>query len=166
MGVEVPQVRKSRRRKPKGGQLSLRAIAGELAALGHLNEREKLFNPKSIAVMLATYPATTAFRLRQPRKPNALRGNGQRRIRRVERPCEPHSLSSHSSLPPRQESTHAIIDQCVWYKISGRSVIGNYSDKLSSRTSYILCVSVRRSTRLGLVMSWLTSSTATILRRD
>lgn len=42
-------VRKLRRRKPKGGQMSLRAIASELAALGHLNERGKLFNPKSIA---------------------------------------------------------------------------------------------------------------------
>ena len=48
----VALARKLRRKKPKGGQLSLRAIAGELAALGHLNERGKQFNPKSIAVMV------------------------------------------------------------------------------------------------------------------
>jgi DNA invertase Pin-like site-specific DNA recombinase len=48
----VALARKLRRKKPKGGQLSLRAIAGEVAALGHLNERGKLFNPKSIAAML------------------------------------------------------------------------------------------------------------------
>lgn len=48
----VALARKLRRKKPKGGQLSLRAIAGELAALGHLNERGKQFNPKSIAAML------------------------------------------------------------------------------------------------------------------
>ena len=49
----VALARKLRRKKPKGGQLSLRAIAGELATHGHLNERGKLFNPKSIAAMLA-----------------------------------------------------------------------------------------------------------------
>ncbi len=37
-----------RKRKP-----SLRAISAELAAQGHLNERGKPFNPKSVAVMLA-----------------------------------------------------------------------------------------------------------------
>ena len=41
------------RKKPKGGKLSLRAIAAELAAQGFLNERGKAFNPKSIAAMLA-----------------------------------------------------------------------------------------------------------------
>ena len=41
------------RKKPKGGRLSLRAIAGELAAQGYLNERGKPFNPKSVAAMLA-----------------------------------------------------------------------------------------------------------------
>jgi DNA invertase Pin-like site-specific DNA recombinase len=41
-----------RRRKPKGGQMSLRAISAELAAQGHLNERGKPFNPNSIAAML------------------------------------------------------------------------------------------------------------------
>src|SRR5271165_2895712 len=41
------------RRKPKGGKMSLRAVSAELAAQGHLNERGKPFNPKSVAVMLA-----------------------------------------------------------------------------------------------------------------
>jgi DNA invertase Pin-like site-specific DNA recombinase len=41
------------RKKPKGGKLSLRAIAAELAAHGFLNERGKAFNPKSVAAMLA-----------------------------------------------------------------------------------------------------------------
>ena len=41
------------RKKPKGGKLSLRAIAAELAAQGFLNERGKAFNPKSVAAMLA-----------------------------------------------------------------------------------------------------------------
>jgi DNA invertase Pin-like site-specific DNA recombinase len=48
----VAIARKLRRRKPKGGQLSLRAVASELAALGHLNERGMQFNPKSVAAML------------------------------------------------------------------------------------------------------------------
>ena len=47
----VALARKLRKKKPKGGQLSLRAIAVELAVLGHLNERGKQFNPKSIAAM-------------------------------------------------------------------------------------------------------------------
>src|ERR1700733_7236169 len=42
-----------RRRKPKAGRLSLRAISAELAAQGHLNEHGKPFNPNSIASMLA-----------------------------------------------------------------------------------------------------------------
>jgi hypothetical protein len=42
------------RRKPKGGKLSLRAISAELAAQGHLNERGRAFNPKSVASMLAS----------------------------------------------------------------------------------------------------------------
>jgi DNA invertase Pin-like site-specific DNA recombinase len=41
------------RKKPKGGRLSLRAISAALAEQGHLNERGKPFNPKSVAVMLA-----------------------------------------------------------------------------------------------------------------
>ena len=40
------------RKKPKGGKLSLRAIAAELAAQGHLNERGKPFAAKSVASML------------------------------------------------------------------------------------------------------------------
>jgi DNA invertase Pin-like site-specific DNA recombinase len=43
------------RKKPKGGSLSLRAIAAELAAQGFLNERGKAFNPKSVAAMLAAH---------------------------------------------------------------------------------------------------------------
>jgi DNA invertase Pin-like site-specific DNA recombinase len=42
------------RKKPKGGKLSLRAIAAELAARGFVNERGRPFNPKSIAAMLAS----------------------------------------------------------------------------------------------------------------
>jgi DNA invertase Pin-like site-specific DNA recombinase len=42
------------RKKPKGGKLSLRAIAAEMAARGVLNERGKPFNPKSISVLLAS----------------------------------------------------------------------------------------------------------------
>ncbi|MFO1132202.1 MAG: recombinase family protein [Hyphomicrobiales bacterium] len=39
-------------RKPKGGVLSLRAIAAKLTAEGHVNEGGLPFNPKSIAAML------------------------------------------------------------------------------------------------------------------
>ncbi len=42
------------RKKPKGGRLSLRAIAAELAARGFLNERGRPFNPKSVAAILAS----------------------------------------------------------------------------------------------------------------
>ena len=41
------------RKKPKGGQLSLRAISAELAAQGFVNERGKPFHHKSVAAMLA-----------------------------------------------------------------------------------------------------------------
>jgi DNA invertase Pin-like site-specific DNA recombinase len=41
------------RKKPKGGQLSLRAISAELEARGYLNERGKSFHHKSVAAMLA-----------------------------------------------------------------------------------------------------------------
>jgi DNA invertase Pin-like site-specific DNA recombinase len=40
------------RKKPKGGQLSLRAVSAEMAAQGFLNERGRPFNHKSVAVML------------------------------------------------------------------------------------------------------------------
>ena len=48
----VALVKALRRRKPKGGHMSLRAISAELAAQGHLNERGKPFNPNSISAML------------------------------------------------------------------------------------------------------------------
>jgi len=48
----VALARKLRRRKPKGGQLSLRGVASELAARGFLNERGKPYAAKSIASML------------------------------------------------------------------------------------------------------------------
>ena len=40
------------RKKPKGGKMSLRAVAAAMAAQGYLNERGRPFNPKSIATML------------------------------------------------------------------------------------------------------------------
>jgi len=42
------------RKKPKGGKLSLRAVAAEIAARGHLNEGGNPFNPKSVSVLLAS----------------------------------------------------------------------------------------------------------------
>ena len=48
----VDLARKLRRRRPKGGQLSLRAVARELAARGFLNERGKPYAAKSVANML------------------------------------------------------------------------------------------------------------------
>jgi hypothetical protein len=51
----ITLARKLRRKKPKGGQLSLRAIANKLAILGHFNERGKPFNPKSIAAMITPF---------------------------------------------------------------------------------------------------------------
>jgi DNA invertase Pin-like site-specific DNA recombinase len=47
------------RKKPKGGKLSLRAIAAEMAARGILSERGKPFNPKSVSVLLASCGAST-----------------------------------------------------------------------------------------------------------
>jgi DNA invertase Pin-like site-specific DNA recombinase len=41
------------RKKPKGGKASLRAISAAMAEQGHLNERGRPFNPKSVASMLA-----------------------------------------------------------------------------------------------------------------
>jgi hypothetical protein len=41
------------RKRPKGGKMSLRAVAAEMAARDVLNERGKPFNAKSVAVMLA-----------------------------------------------------------------------------------------------------------------
>jgi DNA invertase Pin-like site-specific DNA recombinase len=48
----VAIARKLRRRKPKAGQLSLRAVSKELAARGYFNERGRAFAAKSIASML------------------------------------------------------------------------------------------------------------------
>ena len=51
---EVVKLAKSlRRRRPKGGQRSLRAIATELAAAGHLNERGTAYTAKTVASMLS-----------------------------------------------------------------------------------------------------------------
>jgi DNA invertase Pin-like site-specific DNA recombinase len=49
----VALARKLRRRAPKSGQLSLRAVSAQLAASGYLNERGKPYAAKSIASMLA-----------------------------------------------------------------------------------------------------------------
>ena len=49
----VALARKLRRRKPKGGQLSLRGVASELAARGYFNERGQPYAAKSVASMLA-----------------------------------------------------------------------------------------------------------------
>jgi DNA invertase Pin-like site-specific DNA recombinase len=48
----VALARKLRRRRPKGGQLSLRRVASELAACGFFNERGKPYAAKSVASML------------------------------------------------------------------------------------------------------------------
>jgi len=49
----VTLARNLRRKRPKGGQLSLRAVSKELAAHGYLNERGKPYAAKSVASMLA-----------------------------------------------------------------------------------------------------------------
>ena len=48
----VALARKLRRRRPKAGQLSLRAVASKLAARGFFNERGKPYAAKSVASML------------------------------------------------------------------------------------------------------------------
>ena len=48
----VALARRLRRKRPKGGQLSLRAISQELAAQGYLNDRGKPYAAKSVASML------------------------------------------------------------------------------------------------------------------
>ena len=48
----VALARKLRRRRPKGGQLSLRGVSKELAARGFLNELGKPYAAKSVASML------------------------------------------------------------------------------------------------------------------
>jgi DNA invertase Pin-like site-specific DNA recombinase len=49
----VALVRRLRRRKPKGGQMTLRAISVELASAGHVNELGRPFSAKSVRAMLA-----------------------------------------------------------------------------------------------------------------
>jgi hypothetical protein len=48
----VALVRQLRRKRPKGGQRSLREIAAELAQRGIMNERGRAFSAPSIASML------------------------------------------------------------------------------------------------------------------
>ena len=50
---DVVALAKALHRKTKGGRMSLRAIAAELAAAGKLNDRGRPYKPKSIAAMLA-----------------------------------------------------------------------------------------------------------------
>lgn len=45
--------RKLRRKLPKGGQMSLRDIAAELAKQGHLNANGRPYNPKTVAAMIS-----------------------------------------------------------------------------------------------------------------
>jgi hypothetical protein len=61
-------------RRPKGGQLSLRGVATELAARGFLNERGKRYAAKSVASMLKRGDGTTQ---RHPRS-SASQGMGLR----------------------------------------------------------------------------------------
>jgi hypothetical protein len=49
----VALVRQLRRKRPKGGQRSLRDISAELAARGFMNERGKPFSAASINSMLS-----------------------------------------------------------------------------------------------------------------
>jgi hypothetical protein len=49
----VALVRQLRRRRPKGGQKSLRDISAELTLRGYVNERGRPFSAASIAAMLA-----------------------------------------------------------------------------------------------------------------
>lgn len=49
---EAVELARSLRRKRKGRPVSLRVIAQELAARGHVNERGQPFNPKSVRNML------------------------------------------------------------------------------------------------------------------
>jgi hypothetical protein len=48
----VAPVRQLRRRRPKGGQRSLRDISAELTLRGYVNERGRPFSGASIAAML------------------------------------------------------------------------------------------------------------------
>jgi DNA invertase Pin-like site-specific DNA recombinase len=50
----VAEAKRLRRRRPKGGQRSLRQIAAELFQAGHANAKGKPFTPQSVANMLAS----------------------------------------------------------------------------------------------------------------
>ena len=49
----VQEAKQLRRKRPKGGQLSLRDVAAELSERGFVNERGKPFSPSSVQSMLA-----------------------------------------------------------------------------------------------------------------
>jgi DNA invertase Pin-like site-specific DNA recombinase len=53
----VREAKRLRRRSPKGHQRSLRNIAAELAKLGYVNERGKLFSAASIAALVRGSPS-------------------------------------------------------------------------------------------------------------
>jgi len=48
----VAMAKRLRRKRPKGGTMSLRAIAGELAAAGFINENGRTFDARSVKSML------------------------------------------------------------------------------------------------------------------
>jgi hypothetical protein len=48
----VREAKRLRRRSPKGHQRSLRAVAADLAALGHVNENGTVFSPSSVKSMI------------------------------------------------------------------------------------------------------------------
>src|SRR6478736_8634536 len=58
----VALARSLRRRRHKGGQLSLRGVSKELAARGFLNERGKPYAAKSVASMLRSAAARRGVR--------------------------------------------------------------------------------------------------------
>lgn len=47
----VAMAKRLRRKRPKAGRMSLRAIAVELAKFGYVNERGKPYNPKTVLTM-------------------------------------------------------------------------------------------------------------------
>ena len=95
----VALVRALRRRKPKGGQMSLRAISAELAAQGHLNEGGRPFNQGSIAAILDNAKKKELDHARVAAA-NAARRVWSHRDRRRAASCSPPSLAA-----PRQPRT-------------------------------------------------------------
>ena len=66
----VGLARPLRRKRPKGGQRSLRDIAAELERAGHLNERGVRYSATSVQHMLAQPPPSEqALIARRPLKP-------------------------------------------------------------------------------------------------